>query len=308
MRGQLMIRRIVVAAELTYFTVVGVASAQMPVKSVAELTADSLLKAGDPAAALSAYQRLTVADSLLPRLWMGIGNAANALHRDAESAAAFERAAGINGNPIAMYNAGAIHARMGHVDEALRWLDKAVTAGFPVPSLFATDADLAVLRSNPRFQAIAKRAQVAASPCLNNPKARMFDFWVGEWDVTPANAATVVGHSVIQVVADGCALLENWTAANGSQGKSLNVYNQALGHWQQFWVGGGGDVTEFRDSEWHGDTLVLLAHSNGPQGRALQRLSFSRLDANTVRQLGENSSDGGTTWSVGYDFHYHRRP
>lgn len=302
-----MIRRIVISALLHCVVVLGLAVSQVPVKSVAETVADSLLKAGDPAAALLAYQQLAMADSTLPRVWMGIGNAANALHRDVESAAAFERAARINGNPIAMYNAGAIHARIGHVDEALRWLDKAVTAGFPVPSLFATDADLAALRSNPRFQAIVKRAQVAASPCLNNPQARRFDFWVGEWEVTPANAATVVGHSVIQVVADGCALLENWTAANGSQGKSLNVYNQSLGHWQQFWVGGGGDVTEFRDSEWHGDTLVFLAHSTGSRGPGLQRLSFSRIDARTVRQLGENSSDGGKTWSIGYDFRYHRQ-
>jgi len=31
------------------------------------------------------------------------------------------------------------------------------------------------------------------------------------------------------------------------------------------------------------------------------------LEPGHVRQLGESSSDGGTTWSVQYDLHYFRR-
>ncbi|HEY4101980.1 MAG TPA: hypothetical protein VGM20_13995 [Gemmatimonadales bacterium] len=144
------------------------------------------------------------------------------------------------------------------------------------------------------------------APCKADSNARRFDFWVGEWNVTPANASVVVGHSQIQVISGGCALLENWTATNGSDGKSINTYNPQLHHWEQFWVGSGGTVTEYRDSEWRGDTLVYLARSMGPPGGMLQRLSFAPVDRSTVRQLGEMSMDGGKSWTVGYDLLYHR--
>ena len=158
------------------------------------------------------------------------------------------------------------------------------------------------------LSAVAAQAPVkAATPCMTDANARKFDFWVGEWDVMPASAlGTIVGHSVVQVVSGGCALLENWTATNGGEGKSLNTYNAGTGQWQQFWVGQQG-VTEYRESRWDNGTLVFLAHSLSPQGAYDQRLSFTPVDANTVRQLGELSTDGGATWKVGYDFYYHRK-
>lgn len=157
--------------------------------------------------------------------------------------------------------------------------------------------------------ATAVVAQRPPSPCLTDTNARRFDFWVGEWNVSPAHSTTVVGHSVIQKVAGACALLENWTATNGHEGKSLNAYNAGTGQWQQFWVDQSGRVTEYRESHWRGDTLVLLAHGTTPQGSSgLQRLSFFPIDTRTVRQLGESSTDDGRSWVVQYDFYYHRVP
>lgn len=276
-----------------------------PPKGAVELRADSLLKAGNPAAALPLYQRLAAQDSIWPRFWYGIGMSHAAMQHNAEAAAAFERASANGKMATAMYNAGAMHARLGHTDQALEWLEKSVNAGFYVPAQFTSDPDLNALRNNVRFQAIVQKASTPPTPCMTDPNFRKFDFWVGEWDVTPANASTVVGHSVIQVIAGGCALLENWTASNGSDGKSMNTYNPAVGQWQQYWIGSGGGFTDYKESSWQGSTLVYRFFSTGP-GVADQRLSFTPIDANTVRQLGEISTDGGKTWSVGYDFHYHR--
>jgi hypothetical protein len=285
-----------------------VGSAQAPSKSPLEVTADSMLKAGNASGALQRYQQLAAADTSKPRFWYGVGQAEYALHHVDLAAAAFERAAASGKMLTAIYNAGAMHARLGHTEQALSWLDKAVTAGFTVPSVFASDSDLNSLRDNPRFQAIVKKAQVAVAPCMADSNARRFDFWVGEWDVMPANASVVVGHSLIQRIAGGCALLENWTASNGSEGKSINTYNATLGQWQQYWVGQTGGLTEYRESTWRGDTLVFLAHSVNAQGAPfLQRLSFSPIAPNTVRQFGELSTDDGKTWAAGYDFHYHRK-
>src|SRR6185437_11443438 len=153
----------------------------------------------------------------------------------------------------------------------------------------------------------APRAPVKApTPCVNDTNRHRFDFWIGEWEVrTPAGRLD--GHSSVQPIAGGCGLLENWNAVNGGTGKSINTYNPALGHWQQFWVGQGGAVTEYRDSEWHGDTLVFHAHA-AYGGRPMQlRLSFSPLPGGGVRQFSEQSVDGGRSWTIGYEYLY-RKP
>lgn len=274
-------------------------------KGADELRADSLLKAGDARAAQSIYRQLATADTTFLRAWNGVGMASVALNDIPAAAAAFERAA-VGGRLVtAIYNAGAMHSRLGHVDVALSWLDKAVAAGFTQLSQYTSDPDLANVRKDPRFAALLKRVTTASEPCMSDPEARRFDFWIGEWNVSPANAPTAAaGKSVIQRVSGGCALLENWTASNGSEGKSLNAFNGAIKQWQQYWIGQQGGVVEFRESHWDGPTLVYLARGGFPW----QRLSFTPLDASTVRQFGETSADSGKTWTFGYDLHYHRKP
>jgi hypothetical protein len=167
------------------------------------------------------------------------------------------------------------------------------------------------------FSAGALRAQSAASgsapqraptPCADVAERHRFDFWIGEWEVT-TQGGTRVGSSVVQSVSGGCALLENWTSARGGQGKSLNAYNPAVGQWQQYWIGQDGNPTEYRESTWEGASIVFRANvpAVGATPAAKLRLTFSPVDSVTVRQHGERSTDGGTTWSTQYDFYYHRK-
>jgi opacity protein-like surface antigen len=153
-------------------------------------------------------------------------------------------------------------------------------------------------------------AQAPAPPasCAASADRHRFDFWIGEWQVTTMDGH-VVGASSVQAMAGGCGLLENWTASNGTTGKSLNAYNPAVKQWQQYWVGQGGAVTEYRESEWHDGSLSLIARSTGSstQTAPIQRLTFTPMNDSTVRQHGEMSADGGVTWTTTYDFSYHRR-
>ena len=148
----------------------------------------------------------------------------------------------------------------------------------------------------------------APTPCAGVAERHRFDFWIGEWEVT-TQGGTRVGSSVVQSVSGGCALLENWTNARGGQGKSLNAFNPAVGQWQQYWIGQDGNPTEFRESTWAGGSIVFRAHAPaaGTTPATEQRLTFSPIDSATVRQLGEQSTDGGTTWKTTYDFYYHRK-
>ena len=65
----------------------------------------------------------------------------------------------------------------------------------------------------------------------------------------------------------------------------------------------GGAVTVFEGGVRDG-AMVLEA-----PGRAgsIQRMTVSPEPDGSVRQRGESSSDGGATWTPGYDFRYRRR-
>ena len=151
----------------------------------------------------------------------------------------------------------------------------------------------------------AHAAPSAPTPCESRPESHRFDFWVGDWDVRNAQGARA-GTSSVQKILGGCVVFENWTSAQGSQGKSLNAYNAGLGMWQQFWTSQTGAVTEYRRSEWVAGSLRLTAHVPDVDSPDLVRMTFTPIDSNTVRQLGEASADGGRTWKTSYDLYYHR--
>jgi len=144
------------------------------------------------------------------------------------------------------------------------------------------------------------------APCMTRPESRAFDFWVGEWDVTTPSGQPA-GSSHVDLLLKGCTLFENWTSGSGSEGKSLSSYNAEVGHWQQFWTDQTGRVTEYRESQWIGDTLRFTAHTNTPQGPLTLVMSFVKVDANTVRQWGAATPDGGKTWVTPWDLYYHRK-
>lgn len=269
--------------------------------------ADSLLRAQSYERAYAAFDALIQHDSTSARYWFQLGMAAASLHRYDRGAEAFAKSTTLVPNTIATYNAAAMHARLGHADEAFRWLTIAVRQGFSDEKTLKSDDDLASIRGDKRFEKILFDATHAATPCADDPERRKFDFWAGEWSVTTAGGA-VVGSSSVQIINGGCSLLENWTSARGSTGKSLNSFNPAISKWQQYWVDQTGGVTEFRDSEWRSGSLSFLAKGTQPNGSPmLQRLTFSPVSDSVVRQHGERSTDDGKTWSTTYDFYYHRR-
>lgn len=175
-------------------------------------------------------------------------------------------------------------------------------------SLMAITAAAALAAANLFAQQAPASAARAPGPCASSADRHRFDFWIGEWNVT-TKGGSPTGTSSVQSVSGGCGLLENWTDLRGGTGKSLNAYNPIVGEWQQYWVGQGGAVTEYRESKWTGKSVSFITRTPaGPNVPAsIGRLTFTPLDDGSVRQLGETSSDDGKTWTVTYDFYYHRR-
>ncbi|MEZ4586589.1 MAG: cupin domain-containing protein [Gemmatimonadales bacterium] len=135
------------------------------------------------------------------------------------------------------------------------------------------------------------------------------DFWVGEWTVTVADRE--VGVNRISKVLDGCAIREEWTAADGGTGQSLFYYLPARRAWRQVWVTGRalapGGVKE--------KELVRTESAGGirfqgtialADGRSyLDRTTLSEQAEGRVRQLIEISTDGGASWRPTFDAIYH---
>jgi hypothetical protein len=149
-------------------------------------------------------------------------------------------------------------------------------------------------------------AQSKGSPCADAPH-RTFDFWVGDWIVTTKNGPKV-GDSSIRRILNDCVIFESWTGVAGGIGQSFNNYDVRSKTWKQFWVDASGGRQEYDGGVYHDDALRFTGQNPGPKGEpALQRFTFFNLDPNHVRQFQEQSTDGGKTWSVVYDFYYARK-
>jgi hypothetical protein len=276
------------------------------VADTASVRAESLFAAKNYAGAAEAFEALTRAHPQQVRYWTRLGTSLQLASRPDAAIAAYRRAIGLGPSAVAMYNLATVFAARGQKDSAFHWLDQALGAGFTNATVVSNDAEFASLKSDARFAALLERMRTATRPCLTRKESRMFDFWVGQWDVrTPQGQ--LAGRSSVQLLLEGCTLLENWTDTQGSSGKSLNSYNPDTKQWQQFWTSQSGTVTEYRESEWVNGSLVFKARQILPQGPALLRMTFTPINPDRVRQHGETSFDEGKTWATSFDLYYHRR-
>jgi tetratricopeptide (TPR) repeat protein len=215
---------------------------------------------------------------------------------------AFQKNVAIAKNPGAMYNIACGYSRLKQTDKAFEWLEKALSGGAAQFVKMEADADLENIRADARFKQMTELADRKKRPCVYSAEARQFDFWVGDWDVFNL-AGQKVGTNSIQMFADGCGVMENWTDTVGGSGKSINYYDASTQKWYQHWIGSGGGALRYAGNfkenamRFEGETM-----SNGK--KTLQRLTFFKIDENTVRQLSETSADEGKTWTVSYDFKY----
>ncbi len=210
-----------------------------------------------------------------------------------------------NGFPVqtGKYNLACAYARIGDKQKALDLLESLAASGFPAP--ITGDPDLASLAGEPRFQELAKAAQKAAEPCKDaqaHPEYRQLDFWVGEWDVFSGKQK--VGESSVQLILKDCVVFENWRGLGGSDGKSLNKYNNVTHQWEQFWVSDGGTTNLFKGSLVDGEMRYVFEAPARSGGTFVRHLTFSKLADGSVRQFSQGSTDAGKTWITEYDFVY----
>lgn len=145
----------------------------------------------------------------------------------------------------------------------------------------------------------------APQPNCDAAVRRQFDFWVGDWSV--AVGGKHAGDNRIDKILGGCALLENWTGGGGMSGKSLNFYDPVREQWHQTWVDDRGGSLAL-DGTFTGGSMVLSGTKQLKAGKAtLNRITWTALPSNQVRQVWETSGDGGKSWTVAFDGLYTRK-
>ena len=276
----------------------------MPTTAV-QPAAEQLFEAGRYAEALTAWRAIAERDRDSPRVWARVGACLLALGRHDEAAVTLGPLAdAMPGQPILLYRLAVARAGSNDAAGALDALDAAATAGLRLASGIDAEPAFARLRARARYVAIRDRIARNDAPTADDPPFRTFDFWVGTWEAR-TNDGALQGHSRIERVLGGAAIVERWTGATGYRGTSLNRYDRRAGTWRQTWVDDQGDIVEFENGT-ASDGRLVFAAVDGDGGR--RRLTFEDRGADAFRQLSVRSSDDGQTWTVEYDFRYTRVP
>ncbi|MEP6901041.1 MAG: tetratricopeptide repeat protein [Actinomycetota bacterium] len=278
---------------------------QPPTPSPKMTAASELYKQQKFQEATSAFGEVLKDEPNNGRAWYFLGMSLHSLGKYEQAIAAFEKNVAIAQNPSSMFNIACGYSRLKQNDKAFEWLEKAINAGIASSVNLDTDEDLENIRKDARFKKMTEIADRQKRPCIYSAQARQFDFWVGDWDVYNTQGQKA-GMNSVQLFSDGCGLLENWKSSVGGDGKSINFYDAGTGKWYQSWIGTGGGALRYAGNftdgamRFEGETVA-----NGI--KTLQKLTFSKIDENTVRQLFEASADDGKTWTIAYDLKYVRK-
>ncbi len=167
----------------------------------------------------------------------------------------------------------------------------------PLIMLFALLAGMSSSGAALAGQATAATTPAAAVPSCTAPEYHQFDFWAGRWDVYDPKG-NLVAHSLIEPVY-GCGIRENWMPLGKAGGGSLSIYVPEDKGWEQFWIDSSGTRAIFHGG-WNGSAMVITGNWGGP----LVRMTYSKNADGSVRQFGEQSTDGGIKWAPSFDFSY----
>ncbi len=271
----------------------------------------ALMQAGEWTQAVHAYRQIVAAAPGDGLSWLRLGRALTEADDPAGALDALQQAeeVGLVTPFLELFRAQAF-ARMGRRADALDALERispspALGGGAAVTGI----ADFEALADEPRLQTVVAALEQAAWPCREDEVSRQFDFWVGDWDVYAGG--NQVGTNTIERMLGGCTLLENWTNAGNREGKSFNWVDRSSGpepRWRQLWVDDSGNTLDYANGHFADGAMHFEGHTYSAQGeRVPQRMTFHHMHADTVRQVIEQSNDGGTTWTTTFDGTYVRR-
>ena len=143
-----------------------------------------------------------------------------------------------------------------------------------------------------------------------NPES-MFDFWVGDWELTWKQADGTEGHATNHIIKilDGKVIQENFEIIDGNnkgfKGMSVSTYNPNSKSWHQAWVDSQGGYYNFIGEEKEGKKIFKTIPREGKDGKIIiQRMIFYDFTENGFTWDWEASFDGGKTWKLNWQIFY----
>ncbi|HYC51458.1 MAG TPA: tetratricopeptide repeat protein [Gemmatimonadaceae bacterium] len=222
------------------------------------LRADSAFRRGDWPTSARLYSSIAAQAPSQGMAWLRLGIARQGLNDLDPAISAFEKAVTLGFQvSTATYRLARLHARKGNSDRAFAYLEQLVpTRAVPV-AILDTLSEFSELRRDARYQVITTRMNALRYPCRSRPESRQFDFWIGDWDVTPFQAPpsptlALLGTNRVDLQLESCMLVENWAGAGpgGGEGKSINFYDTNRNAWRQVWVADGGGSLDYIGGQW----------------------------------------------------------
>jgi tetratricopeptide (TPR) repeat protein len=269
--------------------------------------ANKLLKEKKYEEAVTAYNDILKTDEDNTMAWYNLASAEYNLKYYDNAITAYQNAMKNLAGPIVRYNIACAYALNGNKEMALKYLQEAADKGFAQYQLMASDNDLAGIKNAKKFSEIMEQVKKNGNPCLARDEYNQFNFWVGKWDVINP-AGQHAGDSEIDIMNNGCTVVENWYGSGNFQGKSFNYFDTTDNYWHQFWINQNAQKTTYEGKLENGNMVFYsYDHVKDNNNPFLRRLTFFNLGPNKVRQYSERSTDDGKTWSVEYDFTYVRK-
>jgi hypothetical protein len=137
----------------------------------------------------------------------------------------------------------------------------------------------------------------------------LFDFWVGQWDLTWQNADGTFGKGTnhIEKTLDGKVIQENFRDVTGFKGTSISVFNPQRQMWHQAWADNNGGFFNFiGDAD--GEKRIFKTQPRDINGSiVVLRMVFYDIKPDSLTWDWERSNDGGKTWTLNWRINYIRK-
>ena len=135
-----------------------------------------------------------------------------------------------------------------------------------------------------------------------NPETQ-FDFWLGQWDCTWAEAGKGTNH-VLCILKDKI-IQENFSGPE-LKGMSVSSFDPERQLWCQTWVDSNGTYLDFTGK--FEDGKMILSRDAIVRGESCkQRMVWYNIEADQFDWNWERSDDGGSIWRVLWHIHYQRK-
>jgi hypothetical protein len=277
----------------------------------ARVAGDSAIAHRDWGALVAVYKPLTRSAPTQGMPWLRAGVGYAQMGNLSEATTALRKAIDLQFQvPSAEYWLARVYARRGMRDSAIAMIGRATAGGLPV-EMITHEPDLAPVRGAPAYTTLIDSLEKQRYPCRSMPEAHQLDFWIGDWTVTPwaAGPSVSIGprsENHISPILEHCVIEENWVAASGAKGRSMNFFDPNRRLWRQIWMDESMWSLDYEGSYSDG-AMRFHGWSRGPNGQTrLEKLTFFNISPDTVRQLFEQSTDSGKTWATTFDGRYVR--